>query len=476
MSDDHNSSGNRPRWLLIIAGALVLIVVCMATAVASFGAGRLTATADSVVETIIVTQQPESVPVEVTREVIVTVLSDPPDQTASSEGGSSEEPAVEPEPALPTPLPTETPVPLPLADASQDIPDFELYDEVWDLIEGRFDGELPSGEDVLYAAIQGSLEELEDVHTRFVPSDVAERLRENASGSISGIGAYVRQNEDGFVEIISPISGLPADVAGILPGDLVVGVDGDSVIGFSLDEVVLLVRGPEGTPVTLTVRREGSEEEFEFTVFRTEFEVARVITELMSEGGAPIAYLRLTEFNQVSAERVHVALDELLAQQPEGLILDLRNNPGGFLQQTIQIADLFLPEGVVLLERNNRGLDEALRSTDGDFGEDIPMVVLINSGSASASEVVAGAIQDRDRGVIIGETSFGKGSVQSVYRLSEGSELRVTIARWFTPLNRQIDGTGITPDIVVEMDPEVLVGSEEDVQLVRALEYMRKGN
>jgi carboxyl-terminal processing protease len=453
------------------------MALCAVTAIIAFSAGRLTATPEAVVSTVTVS---EEVPVDVTREVVVTrevlVTAVPEVAAAGSEESSAEEGETDPAPASPTPLPTETPVPLPLSDASPVIPSFELYDEVWDLIEEEYDGPLPSGDDVLYAAIQGSLEELEDAFTRFVPSNVAERLRENASGSVSGIGAYVRQNENNFIEIISPISGLPADLAGVLPGDLIVGVNGESVIGLSLDEVVLMVRGPEGTPVTLTIRRPEVEDELVVTILRTEFEVERVIAEIMSDGGAPVAYIRLTEFNRVSADRVQDAFLELSAQEPTGLILDLRNNPGGFLQQTIQIADLFLAEGEVLIQRNVRGLDESLNSDNGDAGEEIPMVVLINAGSASASEVVAGAIQDRGRGIIMGETSFGKGSVQTVYRLSEGSELRVTAARWYTPGDRLIDGVGIEPDIVVEMDPEILIGADDDVQLERALSYLRGGN
>jgi carboxyl-terminal processing protease len=167
------------------------------------------------------------------------------------------------------------------------------------------------------------------------------------------------------------------------------------------------------------------------------------------------------------------ALDELLAQNPQGLILDLRSNPGGFLDQSISIGDIFLPQGVVAYERNRSGLDQTFTSDDGDIAETIPLVVLVNEASASASEIVAGAIQDNGRGTLIGATTFGKGSVQTVHTLSDGSELRVTIARWYTPDNRSIDEAGITPDI--EVESPLLIGEEDDPQIQRAVEFLQTG-
>jgi len=190
-------------------------------------------------------------------------------------------------------------------------------------------------------------------------------------------------------------------------------------------------------------------------------------------GGEAIGYIRLTEFNSNAEEKLLEALNELIAQGITGLVFDLRDNPGGYLDQSIAVADAFLPDGVALFERNIRGLDETFRTLDGDLAEEIPLVVLVNSGSASASEIVAGAIQDRGRAVLVGETTFGKGSVQQIHPLSDGSELRVTIARWYTPNNKTIDGEGIAPDIEVET-PEDL-GGPEDGQLMRAIEYLVTG-
>lgn len=350
--------------------------------------------------------------------------------------------------------------------------DLSLLYEVWNLIEERFDGELPPEEVLLQALINGSISTLEDEYTRYIVPQVATRLREDMGGSVSGIGAFVTENSDGLMEIVAPISGQPAELAGLLPGDVIVGVNGQSVIGFSFDEVLLMVRGPAGTQVTLEIVRQGEEEPLFFTITRARFEVPVVEAEML-EGN--VAYIRLLEFNQLATERTAEALSDLLAQNPQGLVLDLRNNPGGFLNQSVSVADLFLPEAVILLERNNQGLDEIFSAVSGEIGETIPMVVLVNRGSASASEIVAGALQDNGRAIVMGETSFGKGSVQQVFALSNGGELRVTIARWYTPNNVSISDNGITPDIVVEMPLDVRFRSPEDVQLQRAVDYLLNG-
>jgi carboxyl-terminal processing protease len=183
-----------------------------------------------------------------------------------------------------------------------------------------------------------------------------------------------------------------------------------------------------------------------------------------------IGYLRLTSFTSNSFERLSAELEIILAQNPQALIFDLRDNPGGFLNQSVAVADLFLPEGVVLYQRNQNGEEEVFRSQTGDIAEEIPLIVLVNPGSASASEIVAGAIQDNGRGIILGEVSFGKGSVQNTITLNDGSELRVTIARWYTPNNNTIDSQGITPDVLVPLEGEF--GTESDSQIQQAIEYL----
>lgn len=454
-------------WWLVSAGTLALLALCMCVGLAGFALGR----SDFLGAENTAVPQLQTEIVEVTREVTVI----PPTTDIAGQAVAEDE-AVQVVPTLPSLNTPDTPP------ASQTDPqaaytdisnlDMELLYEVWDVVEEEFDGQLPPSEDLLYALIGGSLETLDDDYTRFIEPELAARLREDMGGTVSGIGAFVRENDDGFIEIVAPIEDQPADLAGLLPGDLIVGVDGDSVIGQSFDEVLLLVRGPEGTSVTLTIQRPGETETREFTIVRTRFEVPVTEAEMLPGN---IAYLQLTEFNQVSAERMAADLQELLAQNPTGLILDLRNNPGGYLDQSIAIADFFLPASVVLYERNNQGLDEVFRAADGGPAESIALVVLVNQASASASEIVAGALRDNGRAILIGVTTFGKGSVQQVHTLSNGAELRVTIARWYTPANVSISDNGLAPDIEVEAPADMEIGGEDDVQLQRAIEYIQTG-
>jgi carboxyl-terminal processing protease len=382
--------------------------------------------------------------------------------------------------ATPTALPPTAPPPTAEVIIGGDSPlseaDFAAFYEAWDIVADQYDGALPPTDELMESAIAGSLEALGDDYTRYVSPEVAERTRQDMGGAVEGIGAMVQENDEGLFEIVRPIDGQPADLAGLQAGDVIVEVDGQSVLEIDFDEVILMVRGPAGTTVNLKVMREGEEEPLEFSIVRARFEVAVVEYEMLPAemtGGAAIGYIRLTEFGATAEEKLLEALAAILAQQPAGLVFDLRDNPGGYLDQSVAVADAFLPAGVALFERNIRGLDQTFTTDDGDAAEEIPLVVLVNAGSASASEIVAGAIQDRDRAVLVGETTFGKGSVQQIHTLADGGELRVTIARWYTPDNHTIQDEGITPDIEVET-PEDL-GGPEDSQLVRAIDYILNG-
>lgn len=452
-------------WGLIIGGVIAVVALCALTAWAGFAFGQRTA--DPVAEPLTAT------------EAIAEIFS-PASETAvaaETDTGSTDSQAAPPASSDNAAAP-DTPAPDPTNPAAQNQPrtdvdqiDLDVFYEAWNFIEEVYNGEIPPNEDILHSLIGGSIESLGDEFTRYIEPDVAARLREDMSGSVSGIGAFVRENEDGLFEIVSPIEGQPADLAGLMSGDLIIEVDGESMLGVSFDEVILLVRGPEGTSVRLTVARPSQQETLEFTIVRTRFEVPVVNIEMRDDG---IAYVQLVEFSRDSSDRLEEALSEILAQNPKGLIFDLRNNPGGFLDESVEIADMFLPDGVVLFERSVSGLDRSFRSDDGDLAEEIPIVVLINPGSASASEIVAGAIQDTGRGILMGQTSFGKGSVQTVRELSDGSELRVTIARWYTPADHTIDKEGITPDIEVEFPLDTPEG--EDPQVERAAEYLLSGD
>lgn len=352
--------------------------------------------------------------------------------------------------------------------------DLALLWEAWQLIEEQYDGEIPPDEELSYAAIRGLVEGLGDPHTRFIDPVGAERMDERFEGSYEGIGAYVQENDQGFVEIVRPIEGSPAQAAGLLPGDVVVAVDGESMAGKSLDEVISYILGPAGTEVAITFVREDLPDPFDVTLTRAEITIP-VVTPEMLEGN--VGYVELVSFNSMAGPELSAAIQALLAQGAESLILDLRNNGGGLLTQSIAVADLFLPEAVVLYERDAAGeINEVFEADSGDLAEEIPLAVLVNEFSASASEIVAGAIRDHERGVLIGETTFGKGSVQLPYTLSDGSRLNVTIAHWYTPAGANIDEQGIAPDIEVEADERLLLENpEEDPQLQRAIEYLSSG-
>lgn len=349
--------------------------------------------------------------------------------------------------------------------------DLAILWEAWEFIKNEYDGEIPSDSDLAYAALRGILEELGDPYTRFSDPEVAQQIRESLQGSYEGIGALVDENDEGFTVIVRPFAGWPADRAGVKAGDIVLAVNGESMVGKALDEVIAVVRGPGGTDVTITFRRPGIDDPFDITITRERIEIPLIESSMLDEG---IGYVRLTSFGRNAESQLTLAVNDLLAQNPQGLILDLRDNPGGFLDQSVAVADLFLPGGVILFERSDfYDIDQTYEADSGDPAEGIPLVVLVNAGSASASEIVAGALQDNGRAILIGEVTFGKGSVQLPHDLSDGSELRVTIARWFTPENQSIDGEGITPDIEVET-PGTL-GGEEDTQLQRAIEYLLTG-
>ena len=467
---ERGSAGRRSPGLLLIG--LVAVLLALATGALGYVIGRGTSSAS-----------PAARPTTAAVAQFDTPTAAPP----TTAPPTAAPPTAVPPTDTPTPPPTATataapltPSPTPAISLDGQSPlagaDLGTFYQAWDIVAGEYDGALPPAEELLQSAIAGSLEALGDDYTRYVSPDVAERTREDMNGAVEGIGAMVRENDEGLFEIVRPIDGQPADLAGLKAGDVVIEVDGQSALEMSFDEVILLVRGPAGTSVTLTVMREGEPEPLEFTIVRARFEVAVVEYEMLPvemTGGAAIGYIHLTEFGRTAEEKLLEALTAILAQQPAGLVFDLRDNPGGFLDQSVAVADAFLPAGVALFERNLRGLDETFSTDDGDAAESIPLVVLVNAGSASAAEIVAGALQDRGRAVLVGETTFGKGSVQQVHTLSDGGELRVTVARWYTPNNHSIQGEGITPDITVA-SPENL-GGPDDGQLQRAIDFLLNG-
>ncbi|MBC7260840.1 MAG: S41 family peptidase, partial [Chloroflexi bacterium] len=290
---------------------------------------------------------------------------------------------------------------------------------------------------------------------------------EDLEGEFGGIGVTVNMTEDGYLQVVKLIPGAPAEQTNLKPGDIILEVDGKPIQGLDLAQAISLIRGPTGTTVRLLVKHSEGETE-EITITRAIVEIPTVESRMLDHN---IAYLRLWEFNARATALVHESLKDLLAKNPSGLILDLRGNPGGYLHIVVQIASEFIPEGVVVIERSSTGQEVSHSASGLGIATKIPLAVLVDGGSASAAEILAGAIQDHKRGVLIGERTFGKGSVQITERLSDQSALQVTIRRWYTPANRAIDGQGLIPDIEVELTAEDWQ-AQRDPQLDRAIAYL----
>lgn len=319
---------------------------------------------------------------------------------------------------------------------------------------------------LVHGALRGMVSAWEDPYTRYVDPDQMKQEEIEMQGEYGGLGIYIGKKE-GRTMVISPIEGTPADRAGLKPLDEIVKVDDEVIIGVDQNEVVKKLRGAPGTAVTVWIRREGADELLQFDLVRENIQIHSVRHEVLHERWG---YIRLIQFNQKTTEELQAALDDVLSQDVEGIVLDVRNNPGGLLNVAVDVADLFLDGGLVVgmrgrVERSN----DTLYARPG-VRTSLPLVVLINEGSASASEIVAGALRDRSEVPLVGKKSFGKGSVQTLFNLPDGSGLYVTIARYHTPNGVNIDHNGLDPD--VEVDGEMTKEREEDLQLKRALEEL----
>lgn len=313
-------------------------------------------------------------------------------------------------------------------------------------------------------ALNGMLAALGDPNTVYSTPEQEALARSEAAGEFQGIGAEVT-NQEGRIVIVAPIEGSPAERAGLLPGDVLVTADDVSLEGMAVDEAASLVRGPAGSSVRLTIERDGAR--FEVTIVRDVIPLVSVRSELLENN---LAYIRISRFGLETSRELTRHLEEMLAHNPQGLILDLRNDPGGDRNTAVEVADQFLPESVVLIQRYGDGSEETFTASDAGLAQDIPMVVLVNEGSASASELVAGALQDYGRATLIGVQTFGKGTVQTWQALSNGGGVRITMARWLTPQGRWIHGVGLTPDVVVER-PEAAPDAP-DPQLEEAKRFL----
>ena len=316
--------------------------------------------------------------------------------------------------------------------------------------------------ELIEAAINGMLTSL-DPHSSYMSPEDAADMRVQTRGEFGGLGIEVTQ-EEGFVKVVSPIDGTPADAAGVEAGDFITHVDGQSLMGLTLDQAVDMMRGPVGSEIVITILREGTTEPFDISIIRDTIKLTAVRTR--TEGQTVV--LRVTTFNDQTYANLESGLAESIEEAGgidaiRGVVLDLRNNPGGLLTQAIRVSDAFLEKGEIVSTRGRNPEDgERFNATPGDLAQGKPIVVLINGGSASASEIVAGALQDHRRAVVIGTKSFGKGSVQTVMPLRGDGAMRLTTARYYTPSGRSIQALGVSPDIVVDQPPRRPEAEDEE--------------
>jgi len=345
---------------------------------------------------------------------------------------------------------------------------FKPFWQVWSLVHEEYVDQPLDDKALMRGAINGALEAIGDPQTSYMNPDEFIQANIPLIGSYEGIGAWVDTDGE-YLIIISPMPGSPAERAGMKPGDEVVAIDGEDMTGVDGNIVIRKVMGPAGSTVLLTVRRADVPDLLEFEVVREQIEVSSVESEMLEDG---IGYVQILSFSGETISELRSALRELLEEEPSGMILDLRGNGGGFLDSAIDVSSEFIAEGLILTEKFGDGVEETYDSSGKGLATDLPLVVLINAGSASASEIVAGAIQDYERGVLVGETSFGKGSVQFWLELDDDEgALRVTVARWYTPEGRLIDQEGLLPDFEVILTEEDFE-AETDPQLDKAIEVL----
>ncbi len=381
----------------------------------------------------------------------------PPAEPAPAPGSEEPEPTAEENAAAPR-------------DPLEIYADLNLFGEIFDRIRAEY-VDPPDEQELIRAAIQGMLTSL-DPHSGYLPPADYDDMREDTSGEFGGLGIEVTM-EEGVIKVVSPIDDTPAAKAGIMANDFIIELDGVQVQGLTLDEAVAKMRGPIGTSIKVTVFREGVQDPLDFELTRAVIAMRAVRWSMeggAAEGEGDVAVLRLSRFSEQAFVGIEKALQDIFAARdgvaPKGIILDLRNNPGGLVDQSVYVADAFLKQGAVVLTRGRIPQESARYDAQPDALDamiaDVPLVVLVNGGSASASEIVAGALQDHKRATVVGTRSFGKGSVQSIISLGPDGAMRLTTARYYTPNNRSIQALGISPDIEIkQVVPEEFQGRDE---------------
>lgn len=363
-----------------------------------------------------------------------------------------------------------------VADQQIDLTEFW---ETLEIVRERFvakDGSTSIDNDVIVrGAIRGMVDALGDPYTLYMDDVETEDFAADIKGSFEGVGMEIGLRDEALV-VISPLKGSPSEAAGMRTGDVILKIGATTTVGIEVEEAVSYIRGPKGTIVTLLVGREGVREPIEVNITRAAIVVPTVETEKRSDG---VFVISLYSFNQQAVRQFKQALKEFVVSKTDMLVLDLRGNPGGYLESAVDIASWFLPAGKVVVTEefgsNAKQEPEIMRSKGYElFGDNLKMVVLVNEGSASASEILAGALQDHDVAKLVGQPTFGKGSVQELIKLRDGASLKITIARWLTPDGRSISDGGLTPDVEVKFDRERFEKDKYDTQLERAVEEVKK--
>lgn len=348
-------------------------------------------------------------------------------------------------------------------------PEFEVVEEAWQVIINDYvDSDEIDLERLSQGAIEGMIKALDDPYSAYFDAEQYELSQYSLQGSFGGVGIEVTVDEEGELVVVAPIVGTPAQKAGIMPGDKILAIDGEKTEGMHFIEAVLKIRGEQGTQVTLRVLHEGEDVPQDYVITREEIDAASVLPKMLPGN---IAHIEVGHFTSRTGSEMTSALEDIIADDVSGIILDLRDNPGGVLKAAVAVASQFLEEGIAVYVIDGEGNEEEWRVEEGGLATKLPLVVLVNSNSASSSEVVAGALQDHMRGIVIGTQTLGKGAVNHFRELSDGSAIYITSARWYTPNRQQIEGQGITPDEIIEITEDDLARGY-DPQLERAIEYI----
>ena len=352
---------------------------------------------------------------------------------------------------------------------SQDI-NFDLFWETWDALKKNYvDQEELDDKKMFYGALKGLVASIEDPYTVFMDPKITQEFSEDLAGTFEGIGAEIGIKNE-VLTIIAPLPGMPAEKAGLKTGDKVLAIDEESTAGIFIDEAVNKIRGEKGTDVVLTIFREGFEEYKNITITRGTIVIKSINTEFLENN--EIFLLEISNFNSDTEFLFNKAIREILNNNAKGIILDLRNNPGGYLDTAIEVASEWIDDDIVVIERYSEDIKNEHLSRGRPRLAQIPTVVLVNQGSASASEIVAGALQDYEKGIVVGMETFGKGSVQNLETLKDGSSIKITVAKWLTPNGRSINDEGIMPDIEIDLTLEDY-NEDKDPQMEKAIEILK---